>query len=210
MDALIAGLILGFGSGIAPGPLFALVVSTTLQRGLRAGVLVAAAPLVTDLLIIVLSLTVLTALPATAVAILGLIGALVLLGFGAESLLAARTARLSAGLSVEPEPAGFSPLRRGALVNLLNPSPWLFWVTVGGPLLVSAWRQAPQEAVLWLVGFYGMLVGSKMGLAVGLAAGRSRLTDRWYRRLLVLAGLLLIVLAGLLAAEAIDALRAES
>ena len=64
--------------------------------------------------------------------------------------------------------------------------------------------------MLWLVGFYGMLIGTKVALAVGLAAGRSRLTNQWYRRLLVLAGVLLLVLAGLLAVEAVDALRADT
>ena len=28
-------------------------------------------------------------------------------------------------------------LRRSALVNALSPHPWLFWITVGGPLLVD-------------------------------------------------------------------------
>ena len=78
MDAFLAGLILGFGSGIAPGPLHALVVPTTLHSGRRAGILVALAPLTTDLVIIVLSLAVLTAPPPAVVAALGLVGALVL------------------------------------------------------------------------------------------------------------------------------------
>lgn len=49
---LLTGVLLGLSSGLAPGPLLALVASETLRHGVRAGVRVALAPLITDLPII--------------------------------------------------------------------------------------------------------------------------------------------------------------
>lgn len=207
MNGFLAGLALGFGSGIAPGPLFALVVTTSLHRGLRAGVQVAIAPLLTDLPVILLSISVLSIVPPNALAVLGLTGAAVLVWFAVESFQAARSAHLPTD-DAETEPAPLAALRRGALVNLVNPSPWLFWVTIGGPILVAGWRASPPEAVAWLLGFYLTLVGSKVALAGAVAAGRHRLSTRSYRRLLALAGGLLLLMAGLLAREALQGLLA--
>ena len=205
MEPLAAGLALGLGSGVAPGPLLALVISTALQRGARAGAQVAMAPVVTDLPIILLSLTVLRIIPPAAVAGLAVIGAVVVAWFAVESLRAARTANLAL-LAEQAPAAGLAPLRRGALVNWLSPAPWLFWTTVGGPLVIAAWARSPGGALAWLLGFYAALVGAKVLLAIGVAAGRHRLSTRGYRTVLAGSGVLLLVVAALLAREALTAL----
>ena len=56
------GAVLGISSGLSPGPLLALVISETLRHGVKAGVKVALAPIITDLPIIILTLLVLSKL----------------------------------------------------------------------------------------------------------------------------------------------------
>ena len=72
------------------------------------------------------------------------------------------------------------------LINWINPHPWLFWVGVGGPILVQAWRDAEWRAGAFLIGFYLLIIGTKVAVAAIVALGRNRLTQRWYR--LVLGG----------------------
>jgi threonine/homoserine/homoserine lactone efflux protein len=81
--SLIAGIILGLSAGLSPGPLLALVISQTLKHGVREGVKVALAPLITDAPIILLTFFVLTklsradfALGVISVAGLGVMGKL--------------------------------------------------------------------------------------------------------------------------------------
>ena len=62
--------------------------------------------------------------------------------------------------------------RRGAIANLLNPSPYLFWLAVGAPTVLAAWREGWPSAVAFVGAFYLMLVGSKIVLA--LALGRTQ------------------------------------
>jgi hypothetical protein len=62
---------LGSGSGITPGPLCVMMLKSAVRSGAVAGVCVAPAPLLTDAVIIALAVTVLEALPATALAIVG-------------------------------------------------------------------------------------------------------------------------------------------
>ena len=199
VESLLVGLLLGVGSGVAPGPLLALALTTTLRRGLRAGLLVAAAPLVSDALIIALALTLIAQLPATVVTAMSIVGGLVVLAFGIETLRSVPTADPSRMRDV---PSGQSrwprlathPLAQATALNLLNPAPWVFWLTAGGTLLVEAWSRAPIDAVALLVAFYVGIVGSKALIVGGIAAGRHRLTTRAYRRLLAgAAGLLFVV-----------------
>ena len=75
--------------------------------------------------------------------------------------------------------------------NLLNPHPWLFWMTVGGPTVVRSWRFEPMHALAFTLGFYLLLVGSKIGVAWLLARTRGRLSLNWYKRLLVVCGVIL-------------------
>jgi threonine/homoserine/homoserine lactone efflux protein len=189
MNYLLAGLSLGFAAGISPGPLLTLVITRTLERGLGAGLRVAVAPLLTDLPIIVVALTFFAVLPPLLESALAIVGAIFVLYLAWETLRSARHAQLTAAT---PEPAAASAdLWRGMLVNFLSPHPWLFWIGVAAPLLTGAWQTSAWAAIGFLAGFYALLVGSKVLVALGVAGGRRFLDDAWYRRLLVASGLLL-------------------
>ena len=188
MDALLFGLSIGFVSGISPGPLMTLVLSTTLERGFRAGLLTAIAPLLTDAPIILLSFLLLGQLPQSFLAPITVVGGLFILWIGIQTIRSARHAR-----EIETEEtAGGRDVLRGALVNLLNPHPWLFWMTVGVPFLIQSWNEAAWRAVAFMGAMYGLLVGTKIAVAWATARGRRFLNSLWYRRLLVACGALLV------------------
>lgn len=197
MEQLALGIALGFGAGVAPGPLMGLVITGTLRRGFRTGARIAFVPMLSDLPLVLLCLTVVAALPHSVLTWLTLAGGLLLIGLGAQTTFEARTAELSA----PPAPdagvrAGDGRLLRQAIaVNYLNPHPWLFWIGIGGPLLVSAWRLAPVRGAAFLLGFYALIVGTKVVLAALVGLSRGRLSATGYRRVLVGAGVLL-ALAG--------------
>lgn len=201
MDALIFGLSIGFVSGISPGPLMTLVLTSTLERGFKAGVLTAIAPLLTDAPIILLSFLVLRQVPESFLTLVTLAGGLFIIWLG---FLTIRSARQAQGIE-EAEEAGGRDLWRGALVNFLNPHPWLFWMTVGVPFLIKSWNEAVWQAVVFVAGLYGLLVGSKIVVAWATARGRRFLNSLWYRRLLVGCGALLVGLGGVLVWQALTA-----
>lgn len=209
LEGLLAGLALGLGSGVAPGPLLGLTLSTSLTRGAKAGIQVAVSPLITDTVIIILTLTVVSRLPNAAVVALTLLGAIVVGYFAWETWQAARSPGLARQLSTD-EPASEGPVEnarpawlQGIVVNFLNPAAWLFWATAGAALLIDFWRTSPLQAVLFLTAFYLMLVGSKILLALGVAAGRERVSLRTYRLLLTGSAMLLAAVAVGLAASGI-------
>ena len=90
---------------------------------------------------------------------------------------------------------------KGILTNLLNPHPWLFWLTVGAATLAKAMAQSWPTAVAFLCGFYLLLVGSKV-LIVLLAARSRDLLARWpYRVVMRVLAVLLAFFALLLFRE---------
>jgi threonine/homoserine/homoserine lactone efflux protein len=200
MSQLLAGIALGLGAGITPGPLLTLVLTSTLQRGFGAGLRVAVAPLITDAPIILLAVAVVSSVSDGVLRGLGIVGGFVVVAMGGRTIWEA--GRLH-GADDERVVAGAQDLWRGVLVNALSPHPWIFWLGAGAPLLVTAWRDSAAQGVLFLVGFYVLLVGSKVGVAWAVAQGRRRLSDRWRRRLLVIGGILLVLGGGVLAWEAI-------
>jgi threonine/homoserine/homoserine lactone efflux protein len=197
VHALLLGLTLGLGAGLAPGPMLALVIRASLEGGFAAGARVALAPLVTDLPIIAVAVLLAAELPATALDVLGLAGGAFVVWLGIEALRdVPAPAEAAAGETVD------GVLRRGVLTNLLNPHPWIFWVSVGAPILAGA---GPGEAIAFLVAFYVVLVGTKVAVAAALGAGRERLIrGRGYAIALRTSGVLLLAAGALLIAEAVN------
>jgi len=190
---LLLGIGLGLGAGVSPGPLLALVLTNTLKRGFGAGLRVAVAPVITDAPIVLATLLAVDALPGAAVRVLGGAGGVYLLWLGASTLVSAPSTTLDDARGGGTR----GDLWQGVVANILNPHPWLFWLSVGAPILSTTWGRAPGRGLAFLAGFYGLLLGSKVVLAGMVAVARRRLVERWYRLALAVAGVLLSV-AGVL------------
>jgi threonine/homoserine/homoserine lactone efflux protein len=190
---LIAGMVFGLSAGFSPGPLLTLVISQTLKHGVKEGTRVALAPLVTDLPIILIALFVLKGLKDShaLLSFVSMAGALFVFYLAYESLQAGE---------LEPDVRKVEPrsLSKGAIVNALNPHPYLFWFTVGGPMLIKAWRESPAAATLFIAGFYVCLVGAKIALTLLIGKSRQWLLGKPYRVLMKILGAMLLLFALLL------------
>jgi threonine/homoserine/homoserine lactone efflux protein len=186
---------------VSPGPLQSYVLAATLQRGFGAGFRVALAPLVSDAPIVAAALLTLGVLPPVFLVGASLIGGVFVVGLGLQTVHRARS------VTIDGPAVGSArrDLAYGVLVNVLNPHPWVFWFGVGAPMLIAAVRDAPLDGALFLAGFYGLLVGSKVLLAGLVAGGRRRLTDSAYRAVVAASGILLVLLGFLLVSQAIQA-----
>jgi threonine/homoserine/homoserine lactone efflux protein len=187
----------GLSAGASPGPLQTLLISESLLGGFRRGAPIAFAPLVTDVPIVLLMLFVLKQLPPLVLRVLSLAGGLYVLYLawsvwrqwraGAGRTFAASSTQANVWVS----------LRRGALTNFLNPNPYLFWGLVTGPILIDALNQSALQAAAFLIGFYGVMIGVFLILALIFHHAR-RLGPRIVRGSLLISSLVLIVFGALL------------
>jgi threonine/homoserine/homoserine lactone efflux protein len=187
---LITGISFGLAAGVAPGPLLALVVSETLRHDKRHGILVAIAPVLTDIPIVLLSVYILGKLSGfnAALGIISLLGAAFISYLSYEGLT-------TGGIELNTSAIRSDSLKKGVLTNLLSPHPYLFWMTVGAPLIYRAYDASLQASVLFLLGFYLFLIGSKVALAVLVDRSKALLKSRTFVYLEKALGLLLMVFA---------------
>jgi len=186
----LTGAALGLSAGFAPGPLLTLVLSQTLAHGPMEGVKVALAPVITDAPIILAAWLVLSRLSGTpaALGVVALAGAALLCRYGWDCFKAPPP---EAG---NPDAAPRSVLR-GVAANFANPHPYLFWATVGVPLLLEAASIGTAAVAAFLGLFYLCIVAAKVATALVTGRFRRFLSSRAYRLLMAVLGLSLLYFA---------------
>ena len=152
-----------------------LVIAQTLRFGLADGVKVAIAPLLTDAPIIVGSLVLMGGLAR----IEPVLGGVTLLGAAFLAYLAVESFKVR-GVELHEGKTEPRSLRKGFMVNLLNPHPYLFWFVVGAPTLLKAMSESIVAVVLFAGGLYVCLIGAKILVAWLVAHSRSFLKGRGY------------------------------
>ncbi len=195
----LQGAALGFAAAITPGPFQTYLISESLSGGWRRGAPVAFAPLLSDLPIILLSLFLLNQLPENFLRIISFAG-------GAFALYLAWRLwtgwRKGTDLPEEDTSSSQGTLRRGVIANFLTPGPYLFWVLVSGPIMLAALRQSFTFGAAFLIGFYGIMLLSLLGIALVFSQAR-RLGPRVVHILLLLSIIILVIFAGVLLMQGI-------
>lgn len=191
----VSGILLGTGGGITPGPLNTLILSESIKHGVRGGISVAVAPLITDLPIVIGSIFLVQAFASIewVIGVISLMGGVFVFMMGYSDL--------KSEYRLNDESVVYkSPMRKAILTNILQPAPYIFWITIGAPMIV---KSAAINALLpysFIFGFYLALVGLKIIFAI--LAGRIKqyikegiLTKimKWVGLLLILFSIILIV-----------------
>ena len=187
---LTVGAVLGLSAGFAPGPLLALLISETLQHDSKSGAKVALAPIITDLPIIMFTLFVTSKLSNfhSILGAISLAGGFFILAMGCQSIGAE-------GIELSLRETAPKSLTKGVVANVLNPHPYLFWFTVGGPLMMKAMSLNISALLAFVVSFYVCIVGSKILLAIIIGKSKSFLNDRVYRYTMRFLGVVLCLVA---------------
>jgi len=201
-ELLFSGVIFGLVQGLTPGPLVTLVISETLKFGKAEGFKVAVSPLITDSTIILFAVFALSTLQGYGV-ILGIIsvfGACYLVYLGLENI---RMRTKAHEVSIMKRDA----FKRGIITNFLNPHTYLFWLLVGGPIIIRNIETNASTISFFLIGFYCLLIGSEMSIALTVDKSKQFIKSTYHSRIIQLLGIILIIFA---VSILIDGLRLAS
>lgn len=185
---LISGIIFGLTLGISPGPLLALVISETLKHDEKEGIKVAIAPIITDLPIILITLFILSKF-SNFNSILGSISILgaAFIGYVAYETISTKRVEIDVQ-NINPQ-----SLKKGVIANFLNPHPYIFWFSIGAPTVLKALDIGNFSAISFIFGFYALLVGSKIFVALATEKSRSFLKSNVYIYTIRFLGILLLI-----------------
>jgi threonine/homoserine/homoserine lactone efflux protein len=98
----------------------------------------------------------------------------------------------------DDEPDSVRPVLQGMVLAVASPAPWVFWLLVGSPLLLAAWREGWVQAAGFLGSFLIGLVGVHVLVAAIAGEGHERLSPLWRRRFMRAAAVALALGGGVL------------
>jgi threonine/homoserine/homoserine lactone efflux protein len=164
------GVTFAFAAVVQPGPFQTFLISQSLAKGCRRALPAALAPLLSDAPIVLLVLFILTRIPVWFVPVLQLAGGIFLLylAYGAYRSWQCFDLRLQSS-----QRDGNVSVIQAALVNLLNPNPYLAWSLVMGPLLIESWRASPSFGLALLSSFYLTMILGMGGIVALFSAART-------------------------------------
>ncbi len=197
LEYLLLGGGLGLAAGLQPGPMLAFLLARAAAAGWRRTLPACLAPLLSDGPIALVSVLLLSRLGPSFETVLQAAGGVLLLYFAAVGFRQWR----------RPEPPardGPAPrtLVEAALLNLLNPNPYLGWSLVLAPTLVTAWRESAVHALAFVVSLYGTMCGT-MAVFVLLVGATGALAPGSRRALAVIGAALLAALGAFLLAASL-------
>lgn len=162
---LIQGLALGIAAGLLPGPVMVIMIAQVLREGRMAAVKISLGASLMDIIRIVVVFLLLSALPKNPV----IVGSIAIAG--AIFLLYMAYSSFNYKIDLTERPSEGNSLLLGMLSNLLNSSTYLFWITVGGPIMLTAQvKGLVQETFLFAASF--SIAVFVINLTIGLLAAK--------------------------------------
>ena len=198
LQYLSIAFILGLSAGLSPGPLLTLVITQTIKHNKTEGIKVAISPLITDLPIVLLAFYIFNELSQfdMILAIISLLGGVFIAYLAIESF---KTKALTVDIQTDKSES----IKKGIIANFLNPHPYLFWVTVNAPMVFKAYNHSLLTAILYVITFYLLLVGSKVIVALIIARTKVLIEQKFYNIIMKILGLVLLFFSGIFFYDAI-------
>jgi threonine/homoserine/homoserine lactone efflux protein len=183
---------LGIMATVMPGPQQAFAINSALATGWRKSLILGIAPFLADLPVIVMVFLVLRGLPPDFLRGIQILGGLFLLYL---AYTAFRSYRAGTAIDSGTHAGSVSSqrlLQRAILMNWLSPSPYVFWSSVHGPVVVGLAAQSLWSAFLYVFVFYGVFfVG--IALTVWLASRLGQFSPAVTRKLILVTIIALAV-----------------
>ncbi len=180
-----------FAAALQPGPLQAFLLSSVVRRGWKRTLPASFSPLISDGPIALFVLAVLTRVPATMTRVLQAAGGAFLLYLAWAGYRQWKGQKITA---LRSDDSGPRTLIQAAVVNILNPNPYLGWSLVLGPAALEAWQESPAYAGILIITFYVTMVAALAGTI--LVFGTTRFLNAQRRRVLILLSAALLAVLG--------------
>ncbi|MBN2425691.1 MAG: LysE family transporter [Calditrichaceae bacterium] len=166
---LLMGITFAFAAAVQPGPLFTFIVSKALSHGWKSTLPAAFAPLLSDGPIFLLVIFVLSNVSAGFIHVIQFAGGLFLLYLAYKAY---KAWQLYNPDKIIDKQSGRQTIINAAMVNILNPNPYIGWSLVMGPLFLTGWNESSVKGLALIFGFYCTIIITMMGIIILFSAAR--------------------------------------
>jgi len=187
---LLIGGGFAFAAAVQPGPLQAYLFSKVTSAGWKKTLPAAFSPLLSDIPIAFIVLVILGQLSITAQSILRAAGGILLIYLAWKAFIQWKKHAVNIIEKQEKVPHTFF---EAALVNFLNPNPYLGWALILGPVVVEAWQINPATGIAVIVSFYATMI-VMLALIIFAFGSTQYLGAKFQKRLVLVSA---IILAGI-------------
>ena len=189
---LIFGITYAFAAAVQPGPLQTYIISQTLEKGWRATLPAAFAPIISDIPVLIVVLFLLSTMPGNFIVILRIAGGLFLIILAFKAFKSWQN--FNSDKSVSNDESARQTLFNAVIVNLLNPNPYLGWTLIMGPVFLEGWRAAPINGIALIAGFYLTMLLTLTGIII-LFSFAGKLGTKVSKFLIGLSSIALLIFA---------------
>jgi threonine/homoserine/homoserine lactone efflux protein len=183
---------IGLTGALAPGPTLVATINASVAGGWTAGPKVTLGHMLTELVILLVIVAGLATVALQYTTAIGVIGGLALVVFGVLTVTGSRTATL-AGAGTGTGRAFANPYLAGFVTSVANPYFWIWWLSVGSAMVIAGLAGGLLLACVFMAGHWCADLGWYTVVSTGIAKGKTLLSDRTYRGIMVACGCFLVV-----------------
>jgi len=192
LQMFLLAFFVGLTGALAPGPTLVATINASMAGGWTVGPRVTFGHMLSELIIVVLIIAGLSTVALRYTTAVAVIGGVALIVFGILTLAGSRQITL-AGSRNPGATVTASPFFAGFVTSVANPYFWIWWLTVGGAMVIAGLAGGIFLACVFMAGHWCADLGWYTVVSTGIARGKTILSDTAYRRIMLACGIFLII-----------------
>lgn len=189
IQTFLLGLVIGLTGALAPGPTLVATINASISGDWKIGPKVTLGHMIAESVIFVLIVLGLATLALPYTTAIALIGGIALIVFGALTITGSRGASLNGPVTGTAS----NPYIAGLVTSVANPYFWIWWLTIGSAMVIAGLAGGIVLAGVFLIGHWCADLGWFTLVSAGVSQGRTILSDIYYRRVMGVCGVFLIM-----------------
>lgn len=192
LQFFLLAFIVGLTGALAPGPTLVATINASMASGWTVGPRITFGHMLSELIIVILIVAGLATVALRYTTAVAVIGGVALILFGILTLTGSREVSLAGSKSPESV-VTTSPFFAGFVTSVANPYFWIWWLTVGGAMVIAGLAGGIFLACVFMAGHWCADLGWYTVVSTGIAKGKTILSDLAYQRIMMACGLFLVV-----------------